>query len=126
MIDINKQIEYWKTGAESDLETAEILINNNKLLHGLFFCHLTAEKLLKALVVKETKEIPPKTHNLIHLKALANIELAEEQTSFLSVLMEYLLEGRYPQYYPSIPSSDFSKEMLNKTKTLFLCLRQML
>ena len=126
MLDINKQIEYWKSGAESDLETAEILINNNKLLQGLFFCHLTVEKTIKALVVKETKEIPPKTHNLLYLKVLAKIDISTEQSSLLSVLMEYLLEGRYTQNYPPIPSYNTSKDILNKTKALFLCLRQML
>ena len=77
MIDINKQIEYWKSGAESDLESAEILINNNKLLQGLFFCHLYIEKILKALVVKQIKDIPPKTHNLKYLMVLAKVDLTE-------------------------------------------------
>ena len=62
MINIDKQIKYWKNNAITDINTAEILINNKKYLHGLFFCHLTIEKIIKAHVVKWTKEIPPKTH----------------------------------------------------------------
>lgn len=40
----DKQIEYWLNGAKEDLETAEILISKGKILHGLFFCHLTIEQ----------------------------------------------------------------------------------
>jgi len=54
MFDLEKQIEYWKRGADSDIETAEFLISGRKYLEGLFFCHLTIEKILKALVVKST------------------------------------------------------------------------
>ncbi len=52
-MDIKKQIEYWKNGAINDIDTAELLINNGKYLHGLFFCHLVIEKIIKAHVVKK-------------------------------------------------------------------------
>ncbi len=57
MFDLEKQIEYWKRGADSDIETAEFLISGRKYLEGLFFCHLTIEKILKALVVKKYRTI---------------------------------------------------------------------
>ncbi len=59
-MDISNQLSYWIEGATSDLETAEPLINNKRLLHGLFFCHLAIEKVLKAWVVKTTLDLPPK------------------------------------------------------------------
>jgi len=40
MINIQKQVAYWQNGALDDLESAKILISNNRLLHGLFLCHL--------------------------------------------------------------------------------------
>jgi hypothetical protein len=43
MIDIKKQIEYWINSAEDDLVTAELLIREKRILHGLFFCHLVIE-----------------------------------------------------------------------------------
>ncbi len=42
-MDIKKQIEYWINSSEVDLETAGLLISNNKILHGLFLCHLCIE-----------------------------------------------------------------------------------
>ena len=112
MLDTSKQIAYWKSLADDDIEVAEILINNMKYKQGLFFCHLTVEKILKALFVKSNKEIPPKTDDLPYLFKKSNIELVLEQIEFLQILMIYQLEGRYPDYKPNIPSEDFVKEYL--------------
>jgi HEPN domain-containing protein len=84
MVDIIKQIAYWKECSISNLETAEILISKKKYVEGLFFSHLSIEKILKALVVKATKEIPPKSHNLEYLSKLAEIDITDEQKIFMS------------------------------------------
>jgi len=76
-MDIKKQIIYWQTMAEEDLDTAGLLINNNKLLFALFCCHLCIEKMLKALYVKFNKNLAPKTHDLPYLYSKINIELTE-------------------------------------------------
>ena len=126
MIEINKQIDYWVKGAANDIETAELLITSKKYIEDLFFCHLTIEKIIKALVVKNTGQIAPKSHNLIHLCELANVNLSDDNTSLLSVLMKYQIEGRYPEYYPKTPSNEIVNDYLCKTKALLECLKQML
>nr|NQU90575.1 HEPN domain-containing protein [Bacteroidota bacterium] len=62
VFNVNGNINYWKNTAENDIVTAGILIENNRFVEGLFFCHLCIEKILKALVVKEVKTVPPKSH----------------------------------------------------------------
>ena len=52
MIDIRKQIEYWIKGAEDDLLTAELLIREKRISHGLFFCHLVIEKAIKPMLLR--------------------------------------------------------------------------
>lgn len=64
MIKVEKQIEYWANSAQDDMETADILIEKEKFLQGLFFCHLVIEKMLKAFYVKVTKDFAPRSHNL--------------------------------------------------------------
>jgi len=66
-MDIQKQTKYWHTGSLSDIDTADILIDKNKLSEGMFFCHLAIEKILKALYVKNLSEYAPKSHNLFML-----------------------------------------------------------
>ena len=68
MIDLAIQTEYRKSSALSDIETAEILIEKGKLKEGLFFCHLTIEKIIKAHYIKEQKALAPKTHDLLYLQ----------------------------------------------------------
>ena len=118
MIDINKQIEYWKNGAESDIETAKILISNKKYLQGLFFCHLSIEKIIKAHIAKVTKEIPPYSHNLIFLLEKTKITISDDDKDFLGILIKYQLEGRYPNYSPFIPDVDTINNYICKTKDL--------
>lgn len=126
MFDLEKQMDYWVRGAESDIETAELLIFGKKFLEGLFFCHLTIEKISKALVVKNTCQLAPKSHNLSYLADLASLNIDDEQASFMSVLMKYQLEGRYPEYYPKSPSPETVMDYLQKTKSLLKCLKAML
>jgi len=115
---IAKQIQYWKTTALSDLETAEILIDKGKLLQGLFFCHLTIEKLLKAHFVKTNESLAPKTHDLIYLMKKANLSLNEAQTMTLLILMNYQLEGRYPENFIGSPGKEKAAEYMDQTKDL--------
>ena len=118
MIDPEKQIEYWKAGALDDLETAKVLIDKNRLLHGLFFCHLVIEKIIKAHVVKQTKDIAPRSHNLIYLSERANLVFNEVEEIFLGILMKYQLQGRYPDYNPGIPDKTKTTDYLIKTENL--------
>ena len=116
IMDVEKQIAYWSEGAISDLEAAEALIRNGKLLQGLFFCHLVIEKALKALVSKVRKEVPPKTHNLNYLSVRAEIEIPPDIRNFFGILTRFQLEGRYPEYKPQIPSLKECSRHLTKTK----------
>ncbi|MFO7862978.1 MAG: HEPN domain-containing protein [Salinivirgaceae bacterium] len=126
MINIHKQVEYWVSSAIDDFESAKILIERKRFLHGLFFCHLVIEKSLKAHVVKETEQIAPRSHNLIFLLEKCNLELTEEEEIFLGILMKYQLQGRYPDYNPVIPKIETIIEYLNETERLMLWLKRKL
>ncbi len=84
-MNLNKQIEYWEIGANQDIETADILISKEKILHGLFFCHLSIEKILKAHYVKNQRKFAPKTHDLIYLLDKCKINLNEKFESLFPV-----------------------------------------
>lgn len=89
MINIQKQIDYWMSGAEDDLVTADLLIRGSRVLHGLFFCHLVIEKSLKAHYVQKNEDIAPRTHNLVILSENAGLDLDEDTQIFLGILMKY-------------------------------------
>jgi HEPN domain-containing protein len=62
--------ESWRERAEYDLETAKGLLTIERYLYVLFCCQQALEKMLKALIIKRTKELPPRSHNLILLAEL--------------------------------------------------------
>jgi HEPN domain-containing protein len=123
MVDVQKQIDYWINGAEDDIVTAELLIREKRNLHGLFFCHLVIEKAIKAYYVKRTGEIAPRSHNLIYLSDNLELTLDEETQIFLGILMKYQLQGRYPDYSPTLPDQYIVNQYLSKTKDLLQWLK---
>ncbi|MDC1068281.1 HEPN domain-containing protein [Candidatus Kapabacteria bacterium] len=115
-VDLQKQIEYWVATSEDDLITVDALFEKERYLHCLFFLHLSLEKALKALVVKATENHPPKTHKLSRLAKLAEIEITIEQKIFFSLLMDYQISGRYPEYQPDTPSAIEMSDIIKKAK----------
>jgi len=59
----------------------------------------------------------------LHLSEKSEIDLDEDTSIFIGILMKYQLEGRYPDYQPFIPESAKVEEYLDKTKKLLLCLK---
>jgi len=125
-MDIKKQIDYWIDGAEDDIVTANLLIQGGRTLHGLFFCHLVIEKAFKAHYVKVTKDVAPRSHNLVYLSEKAELDFDDETQIFIGILMKYQLQGRYPDYNPVIPDQIRVDEYFNKTKELLQWLKMKL
>lgn len=129
-MDIEKQIYYWRRSSELDLQTANDIFESGKNLHFcLYLCHLSLEKLIKAIVVKITKEFPPKSHNLLRLAEIAKIELSEGQIAFFEELNQFQLSTRYPDEkftLYTIATKEFVNERFNKMKELYNWLTQLI
>ena len=96
-MDIEKQINYWLTSSSMDWQTANDIYHSDKNFHYcLFICHLTIEKLLKAIVVQKTNTFPPKSHNLTRLAELAVLEVTIDQIKLMEELNQFQLDTRYP------------------------------
>ena len=65
--EVKKLVKYWLKTAEHDYETMEGLFKIKRYADCLFYAHITLEKILKASVVKQTKEDARYTHNLVVL-----------------------------------------------------------
>jgi HEPN domain-containing protein len=126
MINVQKQIDYWINGAEDDILSADLLIREKRILHGLFFCHLVIEKAIKAHYVKTTGEVAPRSHNLIYLSENAGLTYDNDTQIFLGILMKYQLQGRYPDYNPILPDLIRVNEYYDKTKNLLQWLKMKL
>ncbi len=98
MIDVEKQVAYWRNGSAEDWDVARELVKSGRTRHGLFFAHLALEKMLKAQVCRLTSDLAPRVHNLVHLAELTGLSLSETQRTFLARVNQYQLEGRYPAH----------------------------
>jgi HEPN domain-containing protein len=79
MMDVEKQVAFWRAGALEDWTVAQELVQNGRHRHGLFFAHLSLEKLLKACVVRQSGDLAPRLHNLVRLAQLTSLSLTEAQ-----------------------------------------------
>jgi len=94
--EIERTVSYWLDGAKYDLSVANAMLKSKKYPYALFMGHLSLEKLLKALVVKQTKNHAPFTHSLPYLAEKSGIRFPEKILCKLSEFMEFHLEARYP------------------------------
>lgn len=86
--------------------------------HCLFFAHLALEKMLKAHVVRQTKNLPPRIHSLPRLVALAALNLEGEQMDLLREFGVYQIEGRYPDAEQVEIDGVLAREELRRTREL--------
>lgn len=105
MVDIGKQVIHWRDGAEEDWAVGCELLETGRIRHALFFAHLAMEKLLKAVVCKETQALAPRSHNLVRLAELAGLTLSSQQLDVLAEMNAFNIEGRYPDTLPPPPSA---------------------
>ena len=98
------KVEYWLSLCDEDMSVADLLLKGNKYLQAGFFCHLVAEKALKAVISNSSDDPPPKVHKLKTLADKCGIfdDLSEEQLALLDELDPLNIEARYPEYKESI------------------------
>jgi HEPN domain-containing protein len=126
---IEEQIKYWVELAENDLPVAESMFNSGYYSWSLFIGHLVLEKILKAIYVRDNKEAPPKTHDLVKLSKSTKLSLSKEQEEYLNYVTGFNIEARYTDYkakFYKLCTKEFTGENLTKIKELFEWLKSRL
>ena len=102
-INVEKIVEYWKTGGQKDFKSAKAIFESTEeYVHSLFLLHLAIEKSLKSLYVKNHSKHAPFTHNLLYLSQQNQLNLDNKQKQLLAVVNEFNLACRYPDEKLSI------------------------
>ena len=79
------------------------------------------ERLLKACVVRETKNHAPFTHDLTKLANLSGIKFTEEYLDWLDTITTFNMNARYDSYKEAFYNKctfDFTSEWVEKIKIL--------
>ncbi|MGB9592047.1 MAG: HEPN domain-containing protein [Candidatus Kryptoniota bacterium] len=127
--DIEKTVQYWLDGAEYDMGVAEAMYEKEKFPYALFMGHLAVEKLLKALVVKTTREHAPYTHSLSLLAEKSGINIPQKILKRLARFMEFHFEARYPKeqknFYKKC-TKEFTSKKMNEIREVYVWLKERL
>ena len=97
-------VERWADQARYDLDTARAMMNSGRYLYVLFCCQQTVEKMIKAIIAKQSNEFPPRIHALIRLAEAAELELTDEHAQLLRELSNYYIQTRYPEEITELAS----------------------
>jgi HEPN domain-containing protein len=92
----DKKYDEWFFQSDYNLDTAEAMFNTERYVYCVFMCHLSLEKALKGLLIKQTSEFPPKNHSLVFFVEKLNLKISEEYYSFLFTLNKISVPTRYP------------------------------
>ena len=109
----------WIERAKYDLDTATAMFDSGRYLYVVFCCQQAIEKTLKAIIVKNSGEFPPKIHNLPRLAELAGIVMEPQYTSFIGELSGYYVQTRYPEEIEMLSRDmdmDTAREIVIKTQ----------
>ena len=124
---MNKAIANWINSSGYDITTAEVMYHGRRYIYVIFMCHLAVEKMLKALVANKINKIPPKTHNLLYLVKLAEIEIPAPHKRIIMHLNEASVPTRYPTDISKLSlqyNRKVAGEYLKKTKALLQWLKE--
>ncbi|MFN0037872.1 MAG: HEPN domain-containing protein [Saprospiraceae bacterium] len=128
MLSKEQHIQFWQRQVEDDAEAMTILFAKKKYVQSLFWAHLVAEKLAKALWIQHNAEnVPPKTHNIAMLIARTPLNPPEEMVELMLFANRFNLEGRYPEYIENLKmlsTASFAKESHEKINILIQWLKQ--
>ena len=123
-----KTIKYWIEGSSKDFKAANALFEKKLYSQALFFCHLSLEKMLKALFMKRIRKIPPFIHDLRRLAELAGLELSKERQEILDKIFTFNISARYAEekleFYKKYNNKKIASKYLNITKDLLKWLKK--
>lgn len=88
--------QLWVEDAAYDLESAKVMLETKRWFFVVFMCHLTVEKLLKAVVIERLNIQPPKIHGLIALAARGGLVVPTEHRNLINELDDMGVVTRYP------------------------------
>lgn len=120
-------IDQWLKTAEKDWQACQHLYEAKDYCQCLFWGHLVLEKILKALVVKNTHAQAPYSHDLVLLAKRAQVTLTEEQRDFLNEISTFNQFGRYDDEIMTFIEkcdADYTKKYFLITKNLYQWLKE--
>jgi HEPN domain-containing protein len=111
----------WYFQSDYDLDTAWDMYSSGRYVYCVFMCHLSIEKALKGLFVKQTGNSPSRSHSLVYFIEQMELSLTDNQYEFIFTLNKVSVPTRYPDDLKKLFSA-YTKErtldLIEKTKEI--------
>ena len=127
--DVEKIVSYWENHSEYDIKTAKSMFDTKRYPYCLFMCHLSVEKLLKAIYAKKHEKHAPYLHNLVELAKRTDIDFSDEHKKLLADLSLFSIEARYPEWksnFYKTATRSYTEKYYTDTKKFYLWLKKYL
>jgi HEPN domain-containing protein len=124
---MRRETELWIDDADYDLESAKAMLDSGRYFFVVFMCHLTVEKLLKAVIVERHGAEPPKIHNLVALAVRVGLTIPNDHLPLVNELDNMSVVTRYPDGRRSIAgmlTPERTSEIYDRTVRFSEWLRQ--
>ncbi len=126
-MNVSQVKNFWIKQSDKDWRVTKGLFGLGHYAHALFFCHLSLEKLLKAIVVQETKKQSPYTHDLLALTQTSGINPSKAQEKQLNEITAFNVRARYDDvkylFYKKA-TKKYTEKYIEFTKQLRLWLKK--
>lgn len=87
----------WLRYAENDRSAAQHILAYGDYENCAFHCQQAVEKLLKAIIVKQTGQRPPHVHDLLTLlRKIKGLQITEDLERAIGRIDAYYVGSRYP------------------------------
>ena len=123
MVDIDKQIAYWRGGAEEDWAVAQELLSHGRVRHCLFFAHLDLEKGVEGACVQPQTGLCA-AHSQPRASGRGSLISAwiPSNWTLLADMNEFNLEGRYPDQMIPTPTLGEAEGYMRRAEEVVKCL----
>ncbi len=124
---MRKDTENFLFSSEYDFITAKYMFETGRYVYVIFMCHMAIEKALKAIVAELTDRVSPKTHNLIYLIKVANLNIPQDLFDFIAKINNASVITRYPEDFKKLLENypeKISENYLKNTEKVLQWLRQ--
>lgn len=116
-------VDAWIRKAVEDEEAARVLLREGPPAPACFHAQQMIEKLLKALAIQRTHELP-KIHDLVSLASLVNTELTAVKAD-IQLLNRYYVEPRYPGDFPEFSRTECAEALRAALRVKAFVLREL-
>lgn len=124
-----KLVKYWQETAAYDYDTMKSLVKSQRYASSLFFGHIVLEKILKALIVNETKKYAQCTYDLVRLMEYSKISLSQKEIDLLNEINKFNIKARYPEHksqFYKLCAKEYSSSYIREVDKLYKKLCQKL